>query len=84
MKTPWHGGPIQKSNSPGTFFSTKGPDGFIDLTMKFDAREVVQAIGQVADGDIMVMELKGNLLEEFGGTPIKGEDVVVILKKKKK
>jgi hypothetical protein len=64
--------------------TTEGPDGFIDLTLKFDTREVVQTIGQVADGDIMVLKLSGNLLEEFGGTPIKGEDVVVILKKKKK
>ncbi|MGD2086184.1 MAG: VCBS repeat-containing protein [Candidatus Aminicenantes bacterium] len=64
--------------------TTEGPDGFIDLTLKFDTGEVVQAIGQVTDGDVMVLELSGNLLEEFGGTPIKGEDVVVILKKKKK
>lgn len=64
--------------------TTDGPDGFIDLTLKFDTQDVFQTIGQVSDGDIMVLELSGNLLEEFGGTPIKGEDVVVILKKKKK
>ena len=62
--------------------TTEGPDGFMDLTLKFKSQELVAAIGEVADGDVLVLTLTGALLEEFGGTPIIGEDVIVILKKK--
>lgn len=62
--------------------TTDGPDGYMDLTLKFKSQEIVTAIGEVADGDVLVLTLTGNLLEEFGGTPIVGEDVIVILKKK--
>jgi hypothetical protein len=62
--------------------TTDGPDGFMDLTLKFNSKELVAAIGEVADGDVLVLSLTGNLMEEFGGTPIIGEDVIVILKKK--
>lgn len=61
-----------------------GPDGYLDLTLKFDTQEVVDAIGDVEDGDVAVLTLTGNLKDEFGGTPIQGEDVVVILRKGKK
>ena len=58
-------------------------DGYADLTLKFDAQEVVvTALGEVEDGDCLRLELTGNLKEEFGGTSIAGEDVVLILKKK--
>jgi hypothetical protein len=62
----------------------EGWDGFLDLTLKFDTQEVVAALGDVSDGDVLVLQLTGNLQEDFGGTPIVGEDVVVILKKGKK
>lgn len=58
----------------------EGPDGFMDLTLKFDTQEVVAALGNVSDGDVLVLQLTGNLLEE--GSFV-GEDVVVILKKGK-
>jgi len=61
--------------------TTAGPDGFMDLTLKFKTQEVVVALGDVSDGDVLVLPLTGNLLEEFGGTPIVGEDVIVILEK---
>ncbi|MEE9169178.1 MAG: hypothetical protein V3U73_05395 [bacterium] len=57
-----------------------GPDGDNDLALKFQTQEIINALGDVADGDVRVLKLSGNLLEEFGGNPIKGEDVVVILK----
>jgi VCBS repeat-containing protein len=57
----------------------EGPDRFLDLTLKFRKREIVDALGEVKDGDEMVLTLTGNL---FDGTPIVGEDVVRILKKK--
>jgi hypothetical protein len=62
--------------------TTDGPDGFMDLTLKYKTQELVEAIGEVADGDVLVLSLTGALLEEFGGIPIIGEDVIVILEKK--
>jgi hypothetical protein len=59
-----------------------GPDGLLDLTLKFDAQEIVEALGEVSDGDVLVLRLTGSLMEDFGGAPFVGEDVVVILKKK--
>ena len=59
-----------------------GPDGFLDLTLKFNVQEVVTALGDLNDGDVLVLHLTGKLLEEYGGTPIVGEDVVRIIKKK--
>ena len=59
-----------------------GPDGFVDLTLKFATQEIVPVLGDVNDGDNVVLNLTGNLKEEFGGTPIEGEDVVRIIKKK--
>jgi hypothetical protein len=54
-------------------------DGTDDLSFKFDAQEVVAALGEVHDGDVLVMQLTGTLREEFGGTAFAGEDVVVII-----
>lgn len=58
-----------------------GPDGFMDLTLKFSNQEVVAALGSVMDGEVRVLRLTGNLLPEFDGTPILGEDVVVVVMK---
>jgi len=62
----------------------EGPDGYLDLTLKFDIQEIVAALGDVNDGDVIALTLTGNLYEEYNGTPIVGEDVVIILKKGKK
>jgi hypothetical protein len=64
----------------------EGPDGFQDLTLKFYRQEIVQAIEDdlgrpVEDGEVIVLPLTGTLLEDFGGTPIEGKDVIFILKK---
>lgn len=61
-----------------------GGDGFIDLTLKFDTQAVAQAIGEVFDRDCLHLELRGKLKESYGGTSIRGYDVVSILKKGKK
>lgn len=56
--------------------TTAGPDGFLDLTLKFDNQEIVSQL-DAADGQMcLLLELTGNLKPEFGGTPIVGEDVV--------
>jgi len=57
-----------------------GPDGFLDLTLKFDKQEVVEALGDVGDGACLVLDLTGNTTDD---TPIVGEDVVLIKKKGK-
>jgi hypothetical protein len=62
--------------------NTDGPDGFLDLTLKFDHRTVMAALGPVVDGQVRVLKLTGNLKPEHGGATIAGEDVTVIVKKK--
>jgi len=42
---------------------------------------VIAALGAVPDRECRVLKLTGKLLPAFGGTPIAGEDVVVILVK---
>ena len=56
-----------------------GADGYLDLTLKFNGPELAAALGAVSDGNELVLPLEGNLLEEFGGTPIVAEDVVLII-----
>jgi hypothetical protein len=56
-------------------------DEYLDLSIKFEAQEVVAALGEINDGDVLVFQLSGKLKEEYGGNKIVGEDVVWILKK---
>ena len=53
-------------------------DGYVDLTLKFRMSEVVDTLGDVYDGQVLALRFTGNLKDEFGGTPIVGEDVVWI------
>ena len=57
---------------------TDGPDGYDDLTLKFDKQDIVEALGEVNDGDTLVLTLTGELTDE---TAITGEDCVVIINK---
>ena len=59
----------------------EGPDGFDDLNLKFRTQDVVAVLGDVSNRDVLVLELTASLND---GTPIVGEDVVVIVKKRKK
>jgi dipeptidyl aminopeptidase/acylaminoacyl peptidase len=61
--------------------STGAEDGFADLTLKFDAQELLGALGSVSDGEIVVLTLTGELSD---GTPIEGKDCITILSKGKK
>ncbi len=56
----------------------EGPDGIVDLTLKFRTLQILRALGKVGHGDVLVLEISGTL---WDGTPFQGEDVVVILKK---
>jgi streptogramin lyase len=60
--------------------TTAGPDGFLDLTLKFNRAEIVGAIGPVNDGDVLVLTLTGMTLE---GGRIQGSDCVIIRQKGK-
>jgi len=67
--------------TPSEECTTDGPEGYEDLTLKFKAQEIVAAFGEVEYGDVLGLQFWGNLKAEFDGTPIIGEDVVVIIKK---
>ena len=59
-------------------------DGYVDLTLKFDTQEIYEAIAEVYDRECLILELTGKLKAAYGDLPIKGGDVVSILKKGKK
>lgn len=61
--------------------TTAGPDGHLDLTLKFDKQDIIDWIGDVEDGQYLPLTLTWNLLD---GTPQEGSDCVVIRKKGKK
>ena len=63
--------------------TTAGPDGYSDLTLKFDAQAIVDVLGEVQDGDCVKLTITGWLKGEFGGSPVIGEDLVWIVKKGK-
>jgi hypothetical protein len=58
--------------------SEDSADGYLDLTAKFDKKAIVLALGAVSNGDVIMLTLTGVLLD---GTPIVGEDCVLIRKK---
>jgi hypothetical protein len=55
--------------------SEEGPDGIVDLTLKFEAQAVVAALGELSEGDVLVLRLSGSLND---GSAFVGEDVVII------
>ena len=52
-----------------------GPDGFVDLTLKFSVQDIINAIGASPTGD-RVLTLTGTFLD---GREIEGKDCVVIV-----
>lgn len=61
--------------------TTEGRDGFIDLCLKFDKKEILSALGEVDVGDSFVLTLTGSLND---GTPVEGRDCIVMTQKGKK
>lgn len=55
--------------------TTVGPDGYMDLTLKFAKSEIVAAIGPVENGDLVEVTLSGALLD---GTTFEAHDCVLI------
>jgi hypothetical protein len=58
--------------------SEDGPDGYLDLTLKFSTQEVFSIIGNTS-GDITLI-IRGSLTDE---TEFEGEDIVITVPKKK-
>ncbi len=56
--------------------TTAGPDGYMDLTLKFQKSEIVTALGSVVTGDVIPLTLTGELLD---GTPFESMDCVTIV-----
>ncbi len=57
-----------------------GPDGFLDLTLKFETQSIAEAIGDVNRWDKLTLELTGTLFESGGiETPIEGTDCILIV-----
>lgn len=57
----------------------EGGDGFDDLTLKFDTQEIVSMLGDLDDGDEMVLTLTGELID---GSFIEGADCIIVLEKR--
>jgi hypothetical protein len=57
-----------------------GPDGALDIVLKFDTQAIADSLGDVEDKEPITLQLRGQLLD---GTEISGEDVVIIMKKGK-
>lgn len=72
--------PFAGSLVNATDCTTAGPDGFPDLLLSFDNQAVSAALGSVTNGQVLILTLTGNLLPQFGGTAISGQDIVVIRK----
>ncbi len=72
VATPYMGEPCSGHDLAG--------DGYLDLTLKFNRQEVVETLGLGAfeDGDCVILILTGNLMEEFNGSPIRGQDCIRI------
>ena len=59
---------------------SKKKDGYVDLSLKFKTQEVIEALGEVVDGETWMLHLTGNLND---GTQIEGTDCILIKKKGK-
>jgi hypothetical protein len=68
-------GPIDGSSRENCECLSSGPDGHPDLTMKFDKRDIVDALGPVDDGEEISLEIQGRLYDE---TEFYGIDCVTI------
>jgi hypothetical protein len=55
--------------------TTEGADGYNDVTLKFDKQSIVDALGEVYDGEVIPLTLTCELVH---GEPIQGVDCVII------
>ncbi len=55
--------------------TTEGPDGFDDLTLKFNTQDIVALVGEVEFGDTLTVTVTGNMLD---GTSFEAQDCIVM------
>ncbi len=55
--------------------NTSKRDEFMDLTIKFDAQDVIQALGDVSRGEVVKVKIKCKLID---GTDFEGEDIIIL------
>lgn len=53
-----------------------GPDGYEDLTLKFETQDIISAIGPVTSGDVKELTITGFLLD---GTRFESRDCVIVV-----
>ncbi|MFQ5970394.1 MAG: hypothetical protein ACE5J2_07870 [Nitrososphaerales archaeon] len=71
--------PFGSAPSDAEDCTADGPDGFLDLIMKFRTQDIVDTdLSSESDGAEVLLTLTGELLD---GTPLEGGDFVVIIKK---
>jgi sugar lactone lactonase YvrE len=75
VATPFTGGLVNANSC-----TTAGSDGFTDLVLFFSDQAVSAALGTVTSGEVLNLAVTGNLMPQFGGAPITGQDIVVIKK----
>ena len=56
----------------------QGPDEWLDLTLKFDKEAVIEGLGEVEDGECILLIIT---VELYDGTAFIGSDIVRIIKK---
>jgi len=54
----------------------EGMDGYMDLSLIFNSRDIITSLGNVSHGDCVTLEINGFL---YDGTPITGSDIVTII-----
>jgi hypothetical protein len=60
--------------------SEAGPDGFTDLTLKFDAEEIAALLAREGAGDCLLLTVTGSLKEEYGGRNLRGDDTLRVVR----
>jgi hypothetical protein len=56
--------------------TTDGPDGLLDLTLKFNAQDIIAVLGDISGGEVLELQLTGETLD---GTPFVGVDCVIVV-----
>ena len=75
VATPFSGTPISATDC-----TIAGADGFTDLVLSFDNQAVGAHFITLPVGQAPTLELTGKLKATFGARPIRGQDVVKIVK----
>jgi len=57
--------------------TTDGPDGYDDLTLKFNSKEISNLLNGYKRDDLVILTINGELMD---GTQLIGEDIIIIVK----